>query len=214
MALMPRKVVIPPELPVILMRFTEDAIRTQPEDIIEWASLYFRALVQGNLPVRVVLPMPESVDLKPEILAAMHAQLGMKDTVSKLEVVQVWRRFGLAEELLGHIFSVGSFGEKLEWMRFFALNCSYLGGTLRKAMAHACFILSGDPTCMDSDACLSFEMFRDLYVYLGEMDREVSQAQIETALTYLEAQANAFWRLKPSWAFIQFGKAIGYRSDD
>ncbi|XP_051996311.1 ropporin-1-like protein [Xyrauchen texanus] len=192
MAHTPRQMVIPPELPVILMRFTEDAIRTQPEDITEWAALYFRALVQGNpLPVREVLPMTDSVDLKPEILAAMHAQLGMMDTVNKLEVEKVWRSFGLAEEVLAHIFSVGSFGETLEWMRFFAINCSYLGGTFRKAMAHACFILGGDPKCKHSDACLPFEMFHDLYTYLAEMDREVSQAQVDIALAYLEAQAKA-----------------------
>ncbi|XP_010884424.2 ropporin-1 isoform X1 [Esox lucius] len=190
-----KQVVIPPELPDILKQFTKDAIRTQPENLLEWATLYFSAMVQGQpLPVKKTEDnevTPNTVDLTPEILATMHQQLHGKDTVTKEEVRQLWASLGLADDLLSHIMKVGGFEDNLAWVKFFALGCSYLGGTIKNALTHALYILNSDSACKPPDACISFQDFRFLYSYLAAVDREVSQAQMEQALAYLETQANA-----------------------
>ncbi|XP_036425395.1 ropporin-1-like protein [Colossoma macropomum] len=182
--------VIPPELPAILKQFTKDAIRTQPEDLLEWSTVYFSALVQGRpLPVRKMPMRVYTTDLTPEALTAMHSQLSKKSTVSKQEVRSAWKRLGLSDNLLKHIYKVGCFGAELDWIKFFALCCSYLGGTIKVAMAHACYIMNCDPTCKPPDACVPFETFRYLYTYLAAVDGDVPQWQMDRALTYLETQA-------------------------
>ncbi|KAM6945733.1 ropporin-1-like [Aplochiton taeniatus] len=190
-----KQVVIPPDLPALLKQFTKDAIRTQPADMLEWASRYFTAMVQGEaLPTaeQMERPLsPNSTDLSPEILTAMHEQLHQQGLVSKKEVAQVWQSFGLAEDLLKHILAVGCFGEELDWIKFFALGCSYLGGTIKNAMTHALYILNADSACQPPDACVPLATFRFLYLYLAAVDGEVAQAQIDRALTYLETQAKA-----------------------
>ncbi|XP_030637707.1 ropporin-1-like [Chanos chanos] len=192
---MRKQIRIPPELPEILKQFTKDAIRTQPEDLIEWAALYFNALVQGQpLPVREVADRVFTsccMDLSPETLHAMHSQMCGKGKVSKQEIEQVWKSYCLAEDLLRHILLVGRYGDEVDWMKFFALSCNYLGGTIKNAMIRACYILNDDPACRSSDAHIPFELFRSLYIYLASMDKEVTQAQSQRALTYLETQAKA-----------------------
>ncbi|KAL6455923.1 hypothetical protein MHYP_G00357740 [Metynnis hypsauchen] len=181
---------IPPELPGILKQFIKDAIRTQPEDLLEWSTVYFSALVQGQpLPVKKVPKRVFTTDLTHVALTAMHSQLSMKSTVSKKEVRSAWKRLGLPDELLKYIYKVGCFGAELDWIKFFALCCSYLGGTIKVAMAHACYIMNCDPTCKPPDACVLFETFRYLYTYLAAVDGDVPQWRMDRALTYLETQA-------------------------
>ncbi|XP_034147212.1 ropporin-1-like protein isoform X2 [Esox lucius] len=137
---------------------------------------YFSAMVQGQ-----PLPVKKTED----------NELHGKDTVTKEEVRQLWASLGLADDLLSHIMKVGGFEDNLAWVKFFALGCSYLGGTIKNALTHALYILNSDSACKPPDACISFQDFRFLYSYLAAVDREVSQAQMEQALAYLETQANA-----------------------
>ncbi|KAI4889795.1 hypothetical protein NFI96_030816, partial [Prochilodus magdalenae] len=177
----------PPELPGILKQFIKDAIRTQPEDLLKWSTFYFTALVQGRpLPVTKVPERVYTSDLTPEALTAMHLQLSTKSTVSKQEVHTAWKSLDLPDDLLKHIYKVGCFGEELAWIEFFALCCSYIGGTIKNAMVHACRIMN--PTSELSEACVPFETFCYLYKYLAVVDGDVPQWQMDRALTYLETQ--------------------------
>ncbi|KAL4608980.1 ropporin-1-like [Arapaima gigas] len=184
---------IPAELPDILKQFTKDAIRTQPADIIQWSTLYFCALVEGQpLPVNNT-PEQETEqpsDLTPEVLTAMHSEFSEREIVSRAEVAKTWHSFGLSDDLLKRIFLLYSFGERLNWIKFLALGCKHLGGTLKNAMIHACYILNSNPGCKPQDACLPFETFRFLYTYLAAVDEEATEGQVERALAYLETQAN------------------------
>ncbi|KAL4636240.1 ropporin-1-like protein isoform X1 [Arapaima gigas] len=187
-----KEIIIPAELTEILQRFTKDAIRTQPEDLIEWSTSYFSALTQERpLPVREALDNPPSVDLTRETLSAIHQEFQKRETVSRREIENMWKALGLAEDHLQHILSVGGFSGELEWLKFFALCCSYIGGTIKNAMAHICYILSSEPDCKLLDASVPYDKFRQLYTYLAAVDGEVSEAQINQALLYLEAKAKS-----------------------
>ncbi|XP_076871785.1 ropporin-1-like [Brachyhypopomus gauderio] len=183
-------VAIPPELADILKQFTKDAIRTQPKDIVQWATEYFRAWSQGEpLPVRHISARVSTTDLTLEVLTAMHLQFSEKGTVSKQEVESAWRGCDLPDDLFAHLFDVGCFAEEIDWIKFFALCCSYLGGTIKNALTHACCVMTSDPACTPHDACMPFETFRYLYAYLAAVEGEVPHSQVNRALAYLEVQA-------------------------
>ncbi|XP_018597071.1 ropporin-1-like protein isoform X1 [Scleropages formosus] len=187
-----KELIIPSELTEILQRFTKDAIRTQPEDLIQWSTSYFSALTQEKpLPVRGSPDTPTSVDLTRETLSAIHQEFQKRETVSRKELESMWKSFSLAEDHLQHILSVGCFREELEWMKFFALCCSYIGGTIKNAMAHICYILNSEPGCKLLEASVPYDTFRPLYTYLATMDGEVSEAQIDQALAYLGKKAKS-----------------------
>ncbi|XP_015214175.1 ropporin-1-like [Lepisosteus oculatus] len=192
MPLSGKQVIIPPELPDILKQFTKAAIRTQPADLLEWSSIYFTALANGQpLPVRARSDQnaaASQMDLTPELLKALHTEFGERETVHQEEVELKWNEFGLPVDLLKHIIVVGHFDEELEWMKFLALGCSYLGGTIKNAMIHACYILNSDPNSTPPDACVPYDMFKFLYTYLADVDREVSQDQVNQVLKHLETQ--------------------------
>ena len=44
------QIAIPATLPEILKRYTKAAIKTQPDDLLQWSALYFEALAEGNPP--------------------------------------------------------------------------------------------------------------------------------------------------------------------
>lgn len=45
-----KQICIPPELPELLKQFTKAAIRTQPQDLIQWAAEYVPLLTQPQVP--------------------------------------------------------------------------------------------------------------------------------------------------------------------
>nr|XP_046187881.1 ropporin-1-like isoform X2 [Oncorhynchus gorbuscha] len=159
---------IPQELPDFLLQFTKDAIRAQPEDIIEYSTAYFTAMVKGQ-PFSVK-PNPETkLELTNEILGILHSQLSERETVRKLEIGLIWKSLNMPENTLNHILSMGKFGEEIEWNKFLASCCSYLG--------------------KPPDACVSFETFRFLYTYLAVGSENISQSQIDRVLSYLQKRA-------------------------
>ncbi|NXH17157.1 ROP1L protein, partial [Bucco capensis] len=177
---------IPPELPDILKQFTKAAIRTQPSDVLQWAAAYFSALSKGEpLPVKERLEMPlatEKTDacLTPGLLKILHKQLSHKGRVSTEELKEKWKNLGLPEEQLNAILQLGDFFEELEWMKFLALGCSVLGGSLLSSMKHACEILTRDPE--GGAARVPFKTFSFLYSYLASMDGEIPKEKTEAFL--------------------------------
>ncbi|XP_016296677.1 ropporin-1-like protein isoform X2 [Sinocyclocheilus anshuiensis] len=159
---------IPPELPDILKQFTKAAIKTQPRDVLQWATDYFSALSKDqDLPVKERLKMPVATQktdtgLTPGLLKILHKQL---DT----------------------ILALGNFSENINWMQFSALGCSALGGTITSALKHACEILTEDPE--GGAAQIPFDTFQSLYTYLAHLDGEIPKEQIDSFLHSLEEYA-------------------------
>ncbi|XP_016363911.1 ropporin-1-like protein isoform X2 [Sinocyclocheilus rhinocerous] len=162
-----QQISIPPELPDILKQFTKAAIKTQPRDVLQWATDYFSALSKGqDLPVKERLEMPVATQktdtgLTPGLLKILHKQL---DT----------------------ILALGNFSENINWMQFSALGCSALGGTITSALKHACEILTEDPE--GGAAQIPFNTFQSLYTYLAHLDGEIPKEQIDSFLHSLEEQ--------------------------
>ncbi|XP_016152114.1 PREDICTED: ropporin-1-like protein [Ficedula albicollis] len=189
-----QQIKIPPELPDILKQFTKAAIRTQPYDVLQWAAAYFSALSKGEpLPVKERLEMPlaakkKDAGLTPGLLKVLHKQLSSKGMVTVAELREKWKHLGLPEEQLGAILQLGSFGEEVEWMKFLALGCSVLGGSLLSSMKQACEILTRDPE--GGAARIPFETFSFLYLYLASIDGELSKAETKAFLLGIKEQAD------------------------
>ncbi|XP_071955488.1 ropporin-1-like protein [Antedon mediterranea] len=181
---------IPPELPDILKQFTKAAIRTQPTDVLQWSSAYFNALSSGETPpVKERLEMPVATQktdtgITPGILSVLNRQLGPKKMCTLTELEKKWRDMCLPKEKLYSLIQLGSFGEDIEWLKFFGLACSALGGNITTAMKTVCEILTRDAE--GGAARIPFERFKELYTYLAQIDGEISEEQTESVYTYLQ----------------------------
>nr|CAB3265669.1 ropporin-1-like protein [Phallusia mammillata] len=176
---------IPPELPDILKQFTKAAIRTQPQDVLAWSAAYFSALSNGEpLPVKRRLE-PGATGLTPGLLDVMHQQLKEKTVVTLGLLQKKWAELGLPKQQLSEICQAGSFPDEVEFIKFFAVSCSHLGGgNITEAMRIICQILTLDP---DGGACrIPFDTFKQLYQYLASLSGEISQAQIDGAINHLQ----------------------------
>uniref|UniRef100_A0A672N7Q9 Ropporin-1-like protein n=1 Tax=Sinocyclocheilus grahami TaxID=75366 RepID=A0A672N7Q9_SINGR len=184
---------IPPELPDVLKQFTKAAIKTQPRDVLQWATDYFSALSKGqNQPVKERLEMPVATQktdtgLTPGLLKILHKQFAPKEIITKEELLQKWKDLCLPIEQLDTILALGNFSENINWMQFSALGCSALGGTIISALKHACEILTEDPE--GGAAQIPFDTFQSLYTYLAHLDGEIPKEQIDSFLHSLEEYA-------------------------
>ncbi|KAG7527092.1 hypothetical protein JOB18_048935 [Solea senegalensis] len=183
---------IPPELPSILKNFTKAAIRTQPEDLLKWAVEYFTALSRGEaLPVKdrleINVASQKEAELTPGLLKTLHKQLSMRQTCSRDDLQNEWKDLCLPEDQLDILLSLGSFGSEIEWMEFFALGCSSLGGTLFGSLKFACEILTEDKED-GSDPRIPFDTFAQIYTYLAHLEGDMPQEEIDNFLGCLQKQ--------------------------
>ncbi|KAM8822803.1 ropporin-1-like protein isoform 2-T2 [Spinachia spinachia] len=182
---------IPQELPDILKNFTKAAIRTQPEDLLLWSAAYFTALSKGEcLPVKDRLEMnvihKTDSGMTPGLLKTLHKQLSIRETCSEEELREKWRGLCLPTVQLENLLSLGSFGSDIDWMEFFALGCSSLGGTLMSSLKVACELLTEDEE--GGPARIPFDTFIKLYTYLAHLDGDMPQDHIDNFLRSLQAQ--------------------------
>ncbi|XP_054842049.1 ropporin-1-like protein [Eublepharis macularius] len=183
---------VPPELPDIMKQFTKAAIRTQPRDILQWSYGYFSALSKGEpLPVKERVEMPVATQkndtgLTPGLLKVLHKQLSRKETVTLQELQIKWKNLCLPAEQLRSILRLDNFADEVEWMKFFALGCSALSGSLIGSMKHACEILTDDPE--GGAARIPYDTFAFLYSYLAGLDEEIPEAEVRSFLSALKEQ--------------------------
>ncbi|XP_066482247.1 ropporin-1-like protein [Tiliqua scincoides] len=183
---------VPPELPDIMKQFTKAAIRTQPRDVLQWSYGYFYALSRGEpLPVKERVEIPVATQkndtgLTPGLLKILHKQLSEKETVDMPDLQRKWKNLCLPLEQLHNILRLDNFVEGVDWMKFFALACSALGGSLLSSMRHACQILTEDPE--GGAARIPYDIFAFLYSYLASLDEEITEEATESFLNALKEQ--------------------------
>ncbi|XP_068437969.1 ropporin-1-like protein isoform X2 [Clinocottus analis] len=211
---------IPPQLPDILKNFSKAAIRTQPEDLLLWSAAYFNALSKGEvLPVkdRLEINTTQKTDtgLTPGLLKTLHKQLSFKETCSKEDLQEKWKGLCLHMDHLETLLSLGSFDSDINWMEFFALGCSALGGTLVSSLKFACEILTEDEE--GGAGRIPFNIFVKLYTYLAHLDGDMPQDHIDNFLRSLQAQVdkqNGMIQVSNFYIGRKCGKKIGKAMDD
>ncbi|KAM8813373.1 ropporin-1-like protein isoform 1-T3 [Rhynchonycteris naso] len=181
---------IPPELPDILKQFTKAAIRTQPTDVLQWSAGYFSALSRGDpLPVKDRIEMPVATQktdtgLTQGMLKVLHKQCSHKRNVKLADLELKWKNLCLPIEKFRAIMQLDPCEQEMEWIKFLALGCSMLGGSLNTAMKNLCEILTKDPE--GGPARIPFETFSYVYRYLSGLDSEIPAMETEAYLTSLQ----------------------------
>ena len=91
---------------------------------------YFNALAMGEpLPVKKRLESGGS-GLTPGLLDVIHHQLKDQTRVTLSVLTKKWTDLGLPKAQLMEIFAAGGFAHEFEFMKFFAVACSHLGGNV------------------------------------------------------------------------------------
>ncbi|KAK1345314.1 hypothetical protein QTO34_014025 [Cnephaeus nilssonii] len=181
---------IPPELPDILKQFTKAAIRTQPADVLQWAAGYFSALSRGDpLPVKDRIEMPVATQktdtgLTQGMLKVLHKQCSHKQYVDLADLEKKWRSLCLPMEKFRALLELDPCERKIEWIKFLALGCSMLGGSLNTAMKNLCEILTQDPE--GGPARIPFKTFSYVYRYLSRLDADMPVSETEAYLASLK----------------------------
>eukprot|EP00112_Aurelia_sp_Birch-Aquarium-sp1_P024973 Seg81.8 transcript_id=Seg81.8/GoldUCD/mRNA.D3Y31 product="Ropporin-1-like protein" protein_id=Seg81.8/GoldUCD/D3Y31 len=179
---------IPPELPNILKQFTKAAIRTQPQDVLQWSAAYFEALNKHQTP-----PVKERLDYQlgqakdnpvtKGALAVLHKQLGNRRVVERCKVEDKWNSLCLPKSSLDEVMRLGSFGEEFHWLQFLALACSSINDNLTQTMQTVCDILTKD--LEGGPSRIPFTVFKDLYSYLATIDGDVPPEHVQEVLEHL-----------------------------
>ncbi|XP_028623532.1 ropporin-1-like protein [Grammomys surdaster] len=186
---------IPPELPDILKQFTKAAIRTQPADVLQWSAGYFSALSRGDpLPVKDRIEMPVATQktdtgLTQGLLKVLHKQCSHKQYVELADLEKKWKNLCLPVEKFRAILDLDPCEDKMEWIKFLALACSSLGGSLNTAMKNVCEILTSDPE--GGPARIPFETFAYVYQYLSALDPELPASDTEDYLANLREKSES-----------------------
>ncbi|XP_015244979.1 PREDICTED: ropporin-1-like protein isoform X1 [Cyprinodon variegatus] len=182
-----QQIKIPPQLPDILKSFTKAAIRTQPNDLLQWSAAYFHALAKGEcLPVKERLERNVGTGLTPGLLKILHKQMSSRPMCSREELQMKWKDLGLPMEQLKTLLSLGCFSSEFSWIEFFALGCTALGETLESSLKYACEILTNDEE--GGPARIPFETFVQIYTFLARLEGDLSPQQIDNFLKSLEPQ--------------------------
>ena len=89
---------------------------------------YFTALANGDpLPVKRQFEQG-GLGLTIGLLDVLYQQLKDKQNVSLLLVEKKWTELGLPKNTLNEIVTAGGFVQELDFMKFFAVASSHLGG--------------------------------------------------------------------------------------
>jgi len=180
---------IPPALPDILKQFTKAAIRTQPGDLLSWSAAYFDALSVGKEPPvkNRFEPIPDGQQMTPGLLSVLHKQLCGKETVAMQELKSMWVQLSLPSDRLDEILRLGNFVADVKWLNFLALSCTSLESNLTDAVTLLCKILTKDPE--GGPASIPYDLFKQLFTYLAEVDGNITQEHIESVVAYLDNDA-------------------------
>ncbi|XP_060151373.1 ropporin-1-like protein isoform X4 [Globicephala melas] len=109
---------------------------------------------------------------------------GHKEYVELADLEQKWKNLCLPVEKFRALLQLDPCEDKIEEIKFLALGCSMLGGSLNTAMKHLCEILTADPE--GGPARIPFETFSYVYRYLSGLDWDISASDTESYLSSLK----------------------------
>jgi hypothetical protein len=174
-----QQICIPPTFPYLLRQFAKAAIRTQPNDLLKWATTYFRCL-SLNIPPpvkpRLEYPIPrDHHGMTPGWLKALLHQMEGAQTISFKALWDRWIGACLQHPNLIQILCLGGFDDNtaVPWLRFIALCAAHLTDNLTQTMILICEILTEEPE--GGSAMIPAGVFIDLYQFLARIDASIPQ---------------------------------------
>ncbi|XP_018371839.1 PREDICTED: ropporin-1-like protein isoform X2 [Trachymyrmex cornetzi] len=167
---------VPPTFPHILKLYAKAAIRTQPNDLLRWTAVYFRALANGEVPpAKDRLEYPSFIHpsgITPGYLKTVLNRFGHVNKVClRALLLDCQGLLDLPEMSLYQLFMVAGlleYKEYCDFYRFLAVACGFLGNNLLETMIYVCELLTHEPE--GGSAMIPLRIFLDLYGYLADLD--------------------------------------------
>jgi len=201
---------VPKELPDILKQFTKAAIRTQPNNLLDWSAAYFQALKNGEpLPVKTRYEMGASTGLTVGILNILNRQLGppRQQPIVMKELRDKWQDLGLTEEALDKICVSGNFNlqeedSTIDMEQFVSVAASDLvsssasnngdksnaSSELGQALSIVCELFTND---LEGGASrISINQFSRFFAFMANI-ANVSSSNKDQVLAYMQERADA-----------------------
>ncbi|KAJ3413647.1 Ropporin-1-like protein [Chytridiales sp. JEL 0842] len=166
---------IPPELPDILKNYTKHIIRTQPTDIIGSSAEYFGRLAkQRNVVGKKITNMQ---------LESFYNKFSSSDKqmVTKKEIDDACNHAGVINSQVSDIMTLGGWsGDKIPWLKFWALLAAAASGTLVATIETVTQLLGDNGTIPTGPVTEVFQFLAD---------RDPSQEKAKTANVIKALQA-------------------------
>lgn len=160
---------VPSYLPKMLVEWSKAAVRTQPSDLLQWSTIYFRMKANGeHPPVKPYLDTPDLIlgpgGLTPNTLRALALTLSNElEAYEKIE--KMWNILSLDKRIFLEIVEIGKFKILIKPIMFIGIAAAYLNNRLRDTMILLCHILSKDPS-----KGLLLDHFVDVYEFLAKLN--------------------------------------------
>lgn len=205
-----QQITIPPALPLLIKQFTKAAIKTQPSDLLQWATEYFEALAAGHAPPasgRLSSSATGSAAVAPSAVAATSAAAAptahgadgsqAEVTLARLRALSaelqggpaevprdvllgLCARLGFPEQAVRDALGVGEFGDAVPWIKFMALEAAELRPGFLDTLGVLVEALAEDGT--DGMPVAAFE---EAYAFLAGLDDEEPPHVVDAVLAGL-----------------------------
>ncbi|KAJ3328746.1 Ropporin-1-like protein [Gonapodya sp. JEL0774] len=178
---------IPSQLPEILKDFAKHIIRTQPADILKESADYFSKQAALH-------PSPSS---KSSITSSRLSQLQLESFYNKFavppaaggsaptlitrkDVQQACEEIGVAPQVVADIINLGAWGDRIPWLKFWALAVAAGNSSLVPTLHTVAGTLSSTaiPKSDGADrpseiARLPIAPFKEIFAFLAERDEDI-----------------------------------------
>ncbi|KAJ3097921.1 Ropporin-1-like protein [Physocladia obscura] len=161
---------IPPDLPDILKNYTKHIIRTQPADIMTCSAEYFARLSKQRTQMGKKLTNHQ--------LEAFYIKVSKldRDMITRKEIEEACNHASVSPIQVNDVISLGGWnGEKIPWLRFWALLVASASGTLIATIESVCHLLSDNGN-------LPSAPLMEIISFMAERDPTQDQSKIQNLL--------------------------------
>ncbi|CAH1732932.1 ropporin-1-like [Aphis gossypii] len=161
-------IIVPDSLPEILKKYVKAAIRSQPEDIVNWSAEYFKSADSQY----VSLTTKKSINTKQTqhrtLFRILAFQLGT--TIgTKERIEEVWSDLSLDFNLLEQIYTIGDFrAEQVDMVEFLGITFGHWTKSLKETVLLCCEAFC---KCLAANGYfMHVDVTCKLYGYLAKLD--------------------------------------------
>ncbi|KXS14849.1 hypothetical protein M427DRAFT_135531 [Gonapodya prolifera JEL478] len=177
---------IPPQLPEILKDFAKHIIRTQPTDILKESAEYFTKQAALNSSPRK--SSSASTKLSELQLESIYNRFGSPQPsggspptlINRKDIQEACEEIGIGSQVVADIITLGAWGDRIPWLKFWALSVAAGYTSLIPTLHKVASILSGtsitkpEPGVADDSkpplSRLPTAPFKEIFTFLAERD--------------------------------------------
>ncbi|KAJ3207406.1 Ropporin-1-like protein [Entophlyctis luteolus] len=161
---------IPADLPDILKNYTKHIIRTQPADIMTCSAEYFARLAKQRTQMGKKLTNHQ--------LEAFYLKVSKldRDMITRKEIEDACNHASVTSVQVNDVITLGGWnGEKIPWLKFWALLVASASGTLVATIESVCHLLS-------DNGIVPTGPLMEIITFMSERDPSQDSSKIQNLL--------------------------------